>query len=583
MSSFFDMLLRDFHGGQNGEVNPLLRGLTDRVGSLDFSDPRTMQRVAAMQGFTKSIPQNFGAAVSNMYSGAASGAKDAQAYRSNEQTFKANNLALSQSIARINFYRQRAGMKPLTFEDLQKGNVSLAPDAVSQQPSMPAVAVPEQEPVAVPKTATDIAHSLFPARVVTSTIRSQAHNDELPGSVPNSMHVPGHGGTAEDFVPPPGVTLAQAAAKINALGIPGVKAIPEPTGGTGPHVHVQAASVPSPVAPQAAQASSAIPPELEDYLNQIGMFDPEKADELRMQTMLKQRQNMTPEEVVAAGYRKGTVVSSDIYGNRSVEQASDLKSPERQQQDVEAARASAQARADAVSQFVMDDASARLTAEQYLQGDKTALNSLGIGTVGSINRAKVRKYITEIAKESGLSGKDIAMRIAEFAGITAGERTLGTRTAAIGLASTEAQLFAKYAQDASDNVPRSKWKLANEAIQLGQTQLSDPLLKKLVVASISLSNAYARAISPTGVPHVEDQKLARRMLSEADGPEAYNAAVEQILLEIEGAKNAPRIVKDEMRKLGIDDRKGDSPYQPPVRVGSEVGTYNSKTGKIDYH
>ena len=49
-------------------------------------------------------------------------------------------------------------------------------------------------------------------------------------------------------------------------------------------------------------------------------------------------------------------------------------------------------------------------------------------------RAALRNEVTRLAQQRGLKGSDVAALNAEFAGLTAGERTLGNRTANIEIA-----------------------------------------------------------------------------------------------------------------------------------------------------
>lgn len=196
----------------------------------------------------------------------------------------------------------------------------------------------------------------------------------------------------------------------------------------------------------------------------------------------------------------------------------------------------------------LGDDDAKFLAEQLISGDTSVLQNVGRGAQGAKNVIKLRHFAVELAKSRGMSGTDAAAAIAEFTGLKAGERTLGTRGTQINLAADEAKTFSQQALAASQAVPRGNFRTLTRLIQLGQSETSDPALKKLLVAANGLVNAYSRAISPSGIPRVEDQKYARELLSGADGPEAFNAAVQQIMIEVAGAKAAPGNVKGEMRQ-----------------------------------
>lgn len=161
-----------------------------------------------------------------------------------------------------------------------------------------------------------------------------------------------------------------------------------------------------------------------------------------------------------------------------------------------------------------------------------------------------RKLIQQVMK--GVSGgattpSEMLANQAEFQGLKAGERTLGTRSANIEMAATEAASLADLALMASNAVPRTNVAKANEWIQMFEKGTSDPELRAFVAANTSLVNAYARAINPQGVGTVADKEHAREMLGTAFAKGDYAAAVTQLLQEITAAKKSPGTVKTEMR------------------------------------
>jgi hypothetical protein len=125
---------------------------------------------------------------------------------------------------------------------------------------------PTAPPVSLTPTATGPAleqyiAQAFPGARVTSGQRTAAQNTAVNG-VANSAHLTDN---ARDFVPPQGVSLEDAAAHFNSLGIPGLKAIAEGPGAknsTGPHVHVQymPPGGAAPAAPATAPAATAAAP-----------------------------------------------------------------------------------------------------------------------------------------------------------------------------------------------------------------------------------------------------------------------------------------------------------------------------------
>lgn len=185
--------------------------------------------------------------------------------------------------------------------------------------------------------------------------------------------------------------------------------------------------------------------------------------------------------------------------------------------------------------------------QQYLAGDKSVFQNIGRGAQGADNIKALRGEIARQMAESGMSGADMAAKIAEFGGVTAGERTLGTRTANVGLAVDEARSLAPLAIEASRAVSRTKFTPLNSAMQAVESGSSDPDLARFVTANNSLINVYARGISPTGVPTVSDKDHGREMLSTAKDQASYEAVVNQMMKELAAAQTAPGQVRGELR------------------------------------
>jgi hypothetical protein len=214
-------------------------------------------------------------------------------------------------------------------------------------------------------------------------------------------------------------------------------------------------------------------------------------------------------------------------------------------------------------------------AGQYLAGDKSVMQNIGRGTQGAANIVALRKEITAQAKAAGLSPTDIATKMAEFSGLTAGERTLGTRSANMGMAVDEAKRVIPLALAASEAFPRTQFVPLNKAIAAVQSGSGDPAVSRFVAANTSLVNVYARAMSPTGTPTVSDKDHAREMLSVAQTKEQYRAVIDQMQQEMDAAGKAPGDVKVE---LSGGTGGGQGQMQPVA--GAEVPTaVNPQTGQ----
>lgn len=218
---------------------------------------------------------------------------------------------------------------------------------------------------------------------------------------------------------------------------------------------------------------------------------------------------------------------------------------------------------------VVDDDTAGFIADQVLAGDSRALVGFGRGAQGAENLLKIRALVAQKAREQGLDPTDILNKVAIQSGNTATQRTFGTQTAKMAINATEAQGAIELGRAASDAVPRGTWVPVTRAIQAYQSGTSDPALAKFGAANLAIINTYARAISPTGVPTVNDKLHAEKLLSTATGQAAYNAVLDQMNEEIKIAHAAPAKAKQELedlRKGRTNATPAEKPTTKPARV-----------------
>jgi hypothetical protein len=208
-------------------------------------------------------------------------------------------------------------------------------------------------------------------------------------------------------------------------------------------------------------------------------------------------------------------------------------------------------------------------AGQYLAGDRTVMQNLGRGAQGSKNIIALRTEIERQARAADIKPAQVAAIIGEFEGFKAGQRTLGNRTASFGMAVSEATQMAGLVEETSSQVNRSQYIPVNRALQAFSKNTGDPKIVQFGAALNSFINAYARAISPTGVPTVSDKDHAREMLETAQSDEQVKGVMKILRREMELAGRAPGIVKDEMRTLLTGEHP---PQQPATPTRPEVGS-----------
>ena len=248
-----------------------------------------------------------------------------------------------------------------------------------------------------------------------------------------------------------------------------------------------------------------------------------------------------------------------------------LLTPEELQQQLQLRTAAARERAAALNS-PFDAETIDFMAGQALTGDRSVFTNLGFGGAGQANRASLRNAITKKAAKLGYTGADLAALNAEFAGLMAGERTLGVRTSNIEMAVTEAQQLAPLALQASAAVNRTQFPSLNSIILAGERQTGDPNAVRLGIATNSLINVYARAISPTGVPTVSDKDHARELLSAAWSQGQFAAGVDQLNKELEAARKSPGQVRGAFRSAisGGKENEAPVPDAPGIMNNSDL-------------
>jgi len=195
----------------------------------------------------------------------------------------------------------------------------------------------------------------------------------------------------------------------------------------------------------------------------------------------------------------------------------------------------------------LDDDTISEMAKQARAGDTSVFTNIGRGAQGPQNLVRLRKEMVRQNKEEGVSGSEQALRNAEFFGVKAGQRTVGTKGANIEMAATEFNQVLPVVQEASKAVSRTNYPDLNKIILAYETKTGDPNVVRLGGGINTLVNLYARAISPTGTGTVSDKEHAREVLSAAWSSGQFDAAVGMMQQEIKAALASPEKVRDEMR------------------------------------
>src|ERR1051326_733657 len=218
---------------------------------------------------------------------------------------------------------------------------------------------------------------------------------------------------------------------------------------------------------------------------------------------------------------------------------------------------------------LLDPETITFMAEQYRAGDTSVLQNLGRGAQGAQNIVRLREEGARQNKAMGVGGADQANRNAEFFGVNAGQRTLGTRSANIELAATEFKQVLPIVSKASLAVDRTNYPTLNSVFQAVAQGTGDTKIVAFASGVNTLINLYARAISPTGVPTVSDKDHAREILDKAWSQGQFDAATGMMAQEIDAALNSPEKVRDDMRKRFLGGQGGAqaAPREPASQSG----------------
>ena len=193
-------------------------------------------------------------------------------------------------------------------------------------------------------------------------------------------------------------------------------------------------------------------------------------------------------------------------------------------------------------------------AQTYIQTGN--IPALGMGKAAAQLRQLVIARASALARapatgEAPISAADAARTVGqnkqEFAGGTAGQRTLGTTLANVTSAATEANNMIPIVEKYAALVDPTDFPLVNAAGNFVSRQGGGEAIVGLAGSLNALVNAYARAINPKGVSTVSDKNHAREIITSSMAKGQINTALSVMRAEMESAMAAPKQVKEAMR------------------------------------
>ena len=222
----------------------------------------------------------------------------------------------------------------------------------------------------------------------------------------------------------------------------------------------------------------------------------------------------------------------------------------------------------------------RITAAQvYRQTGKLPQN-LGSGYTGQAEARAIRSLATQQEIAEGGDPNEWSSRWQHFATQAAGLRTLENRAAGLTLAENEAKLLLPRVRDISAKVSRTEYPTINKLILAAKKGSGDPNVIRLGVAVESLIPVYAKVLKPVGTVGAADMERAHDILDKAWSQGQINAALDQMELELDSAKEALKKTQEEYgsgakKKAGGEGEGGSG--QKPGTMPQKSGTFQNTT------
>lgn len=216
------------------------------------------------------------------------------------------------------------------------------------------------------------------------------------------------------------------------------------------------------------------------------------------------------------------------------------------------------ARRESANEVISDEA-ADFTAGRVLAGDQHA--TVGMAR-SSANITKVTNHLVQMAKEQNISARELSVRIAEFMGTVAGERTLGVQAARMEVMAKQVEQFAPLVVERSHAVDRTEYPDLN-SIQLAvEKRTGDTNVVLFSQALNSMAAEYAKFLNPQGIATDADKAKAREILDIAWTTGQIDATIKQIQMEIEFGQKSIGSVRKEFRE-GFGGVMGPAPGNDP--------------------
>lgn len=187
----------------------------------------------------------------------------------------------------------------------------------------------------------------------------------------------------------------------------------------------------------------------------------------------------------------------------------------------------------------------------------------------------VQQNVMKWASDMGIAPEDVITGRAEMKFKSTEASAAGHRAGVLNTVERAIPGLVAQAKHASNLVDRGDWVPINKLMQMADSALSDPNLRKLKLANQALASEFQLVISRGG-SNVTSLKAAMDLLQTADGPDAYNAALKQLQKEVEINVKASKSVAKE---IGGDTLGKIDAYGQPKATGGDKTSPSAQSSK----
>ena len=216
-------------------------------------------------------------------------------------------------------------------------------------------------------------------------------------------------------------------------------------------------------------------------------------------------------------------------------------------------------------------------AENLLKTGKMPTN-LGRGAQGAAEVSAIMNRAAELATARGIDPETLPSLQQAFGARSQGLKSVFQRAPNLSLVENEANRLIPRVRDLLPKLDHTKYPTINAAINAYEKATGDPNIVKFGISTESLANVYARVLKGGATPTGGETEEAHKLLDKAWSEGQINAALDQMSLELQSAKQS---TDDTLKDYGLsmgDIQGGSSPPPPKNQSPPASGGFTPPPG-----